>query len=196
MNLHQTLRRFGNSLHRLLRLDSFPPADHGINLVLQLSFLGKVAITVNGAGLVAAIALIIAAYTSIAGASNPCLASGFVAHTIEKGQDAARLFYSGGVLSLLVAGAPGLAGFVRNYKWTRRPCIPVGKDLLGLTSWKAWVIFGGQMLLLLLSVVSCTTPAIHIAMDRQAYTQESIQTMWGHFEEGCKPASPNPPDLT
>ena len=79
-----------------------------------MSFSGKWLATVNGAGLVASIALIITAYTSLAGASNMCLASGFVSHTIARWAKTSGGCFVGGLLSLLVYATPGLTGFVRN----------------------------------------------------------------------------------
>ena len=163
-----------------------------------MSFSGKWLATVNGAGLVASIALIITAYTSLAGASNMCLASGFVSHTIEVGQDVGRMFLVGGLLSLLVYATPGLTGFVRNM-WRAegsqpQPPLDLGEELFGLSSWLVWVMLVGQTVLLCWCIVSFTLPALHTALDRRAYTQERIQQrLWRDFDDGCKPSFP---DLT
>jgi hypothetical protein len=191
--LRQTLRRLADRRERIA-WGNRQPASHGIIIVQSLSLFGKWVATVNGAGLIASIALMIEAYTSLAGASDMCIASGFVSHTVGLAQDAAWRFAAGGVLSLVAFAAPGLIGFGRNFcrEEGPKPTLHFGQELNDLTKWVVGGIYAAQAALLLLSIL-IVIPALDTALQRHTYTQEHIQTMWRGFEEGCKPSSP---DLT
>jgi hypothetical protein len=124
-----------------------------------------------------------------------CIASGFVSHTVALGQDAARMFFLGGLFSRVVSAAPGLMGFLRNL-WRAdgaQPPLPVGQEFHGLSNASVGLILLGQVFLLTWCSFHFTAPAFHTALDRFLYTQEHIQTMWHGFEDACKPSSP---DLT
>jgi hypothetical protein len=179
---------------RILWLATQPARPHWPILIQLFSAFGTVVTAFNGACLVASVALMIAAYTSLTGASNMCIASGFVSHTIGLAQDAAREFLLGSFLSLLVAAMPWLAAVSRNILRVddrfERPPIPVGKEFEGITTYKAWVIFFTQLGVLLWSLFYITLFALNsTAFNRSEYSQRRIQAQWQTFEEACKPIS-------
>jgi hypothetical protein len=189
MKLHNWRQRLDNRRARIVRAER-RPAGREIVIVQLLSGLGKGATVFIGAALIASVALMIAAYTSLAGASNMCVASGFVSYTGGLAQAAARKFISGGFFSLLLAYMPELVAFWRTAPWRAEGPAPfiLSEWSLGLTVRAVGIIMCLQALLIF-PLVHFTSDALgDTAFNRQIFSRERIQARWQGFEEVCKPS--------
>ena len=140
------------------------PARYGPAFVRPLSVLGLWLAKLNGAGLVASIAIMIAAYTSLPGASDICVASRYVADISRFAEKVANHFLWGGLLTLLVGSAPELIRLIRNF----------GRDPFSRPHF-----FTGPMILLV------------TAKPLKDVAPEAILRPWGDFQRACHSSLPS-----
>jgi hypothetical protein len=137
-------------------------------LLRIIDFAANWVAAVNGACVLASIALVIAAYTSLPAASDICVASRFVADTVKLAQSAARVFAGAGSLSVAAAI---IGRYFRGILSTERQCA---------------LIAAIQLILLFCAMLLMFTPeGIHVAFDRQWFSTEKIQERWQDFRKAC-----------
>lgn len=166
------------------------PSRYGIVLTKYASMGGWWLSGLNGAGLLLAVTLMFASYTSLTTTSTICVSSYFVADTVHLARSSVVRFFFGGILSLASTALPLIIGIHRNI--TRRDRfsgdepLPHGHELVGLSEQLALSIFGGQMILLFVSWIlflPTLSPVLDVRMG--AMTSQMIQEKWLAYEQAC-----------
>jgi hypothetical protein len=185
-------RQRRSNIRKSLRWLNHQPATHVISFIELAAVFGKWLARVHGAGLVASMALLIAAYTSLTGASDHiCAAVNFVSETIRGAQGIAEFFIYGGALALPAASMPNIIRFSRNVIGDKKYSankVDAGKEIDGLLQGRAYLILFIQSLLISFSFIILVI-CISGILSPRFFKSADLLEAWAKFEEPC----PHPP---
>jgi len=166
------------------------PSRYGIILSKYASMGGWWLSGLNGAGLLLAVTLMVASYTSLTTTSTICISSHFVADAVHLARSSVVRFFFGGILSLASTALPFVIGIHRNItrhdRFNSDEPLPHGNELVGLSEQIVLIIFMVQMILLLVSgmlFLPTLSPGFDVRMG--AVTSLTIQEKWRAYEQAC-----------
>lgn len=190
-------RRYRTRREWSKRLNEKPDA-HLANAVGHTSTFCAWMAKLNGAGAVAAIALMIASYVTL---TEDCKVARFVSDTLRDGEYLLVRFLVGGVAGAVGAVAPELIGLRQNWKSSRRPlrrpiAVPVGREMSASPRRLVGDIFFFQLLMGMLSLLSFFfTLMVPLGYAGRQTPEKLIEYRQRHVEV-CKtnaPQQPQPP---
>lgn len=183
---HHFLRRWRTKRKLYLRR-RVKPAIYGIPMSQYSSLFSGWMARLNGAGLIATVALMIQSYGAL---SINCPTRRFFSYSLKESAILFVTFLMGGILAVLAANAPRLVGYYRNNRYEslylNRPSpVNVGNELEGLSAKKVRSLSDIQFILTILSLsffgIASFSP-VHFALTQ---TPKTMSKLWSTYEQAC-----------
>ena len=164
------------------------PAIYGLYTSQRLSQAARWFAGLNGGGLLATFALMIAGYTQH---TEKCESHQLVADALKSASIMGWWFFGCGIAALLSAIIPALIGVARNFLHEtsfrpRPPPISLGGELNGLSEIRVTLVYFTQLALLLISAgwfLGLVTYPLHYG---GSATPEGARQLWSSWELACK----------